>query len=155
MNVEDLMTKNVVTCFRTDCLATAAQKMWDGDCGALPVVDDDGALVGMVTDRDICMAAWTRGALLAEITVEQAMASDVFSIAPDQDTGFAELLMAEKQIRRIPVVDKSHNPIGILSMNDLAREAARPASELMDGPARVVHTMASICRPRRRVARAA
>lgn len=155
MNVEELMTRRVVTCQANETLALAAQKMWDADCGVLPVVGGDGRLVGILTDRDICMSAWSQGRLLTEIPAEQAMSKEVFSVNPDQDVSLAELLMAEKQIRRIPVVDADGKPIGILSMNDLAREAARPGSKLKDGIARAIHTLAAICQPRKRAQRAA
>jgi CBS domain-containing protein len=155
MNVEELMTKNVVTCQPSDSLAVAAQRMWDGDCGSLPIVDGDGKLVGIVTDRDICMSGWTRGQLLTNIPVEKAMSKEVFSVKPDQEIGLAEVLMTEKQVRRIPVVDAGNKPVGILSMNDLAREAARPSSKLKDGISRVVRSLAAVCQPRKRTQRAA
>ncbi|HUJ58633.1 MAG TPA: CBS domain-containing protein [Kofleriaceae bacterium] len=150
MDVADVMTKPIVTCHPQDSLDLAAHRMWDADCGALPVTDADGALIGILTDRDICMSAWSRGRPLADIRVEDAMARQVYTVKPDQEIGVAELLMAEHQIRRVPVVDASHRPIGLVSMNDLAREAARPGSKLKDGVTRALHTLAAICTPRRR-----
>jgi CBS domain-containing protein len=60
MSVKDLMTKNVKTCRPSDLLNAAARIMWEEDCGCVPVVGDDNQLVGMLTDRDICMATYTR-----------------------------------------------------------------------------------------------
>lgn len=150
MKVEELMTKPVVTILVQESLGVAAQKMWDNDCGVLPVVGDDGRLVGILTDRDICMSAWSQGRQVNAIRAEEAMAKQVFSVRSDQEIGVAEMMMAEHQVRRVPVVDANEKPIGILSMNDLAREAARSGSRIKDGVARAVRTLAAICQPRKR-----
>ena len=155
MNVEELMTKPAVTIQAHEPLAVAAQKMWDNDCGVLPVVGGDGRLVGILTDRDVCMSAWTKGQLLTNIRVEDAMSKQVFSMKPDQEIGLAEVLMTEHQVRRIPIVDANEKPVGVVSMNDLAREAARPGSKVKDGIARAIHTLAAICQPRKRAQKAA
>ena len=61
MRVRDLMTSDVKTCRPETNLAEAVKEMWEGDCGALPVVGDDGRVAGIITDRDICIAVATRG----------------------------------------------------------------------------------------------
>lgn len=155
MKVEELMTKAPTTISNYETLDIAAKKLWDSDCGVLPVVGGDGRLVGILTDRDICMSAWSRGQLLATIHTDEAMSKQVFSVKPDQEIEFAEQLMADKQVRRIPVVDAEDKPIGILSMNDVAREAARTGSKLKDGITRAVQTIAAICQPRKRAQKAA
>lgn len=93
--------------------------------------------------------------MLCAIHVEEAMAKQVFTVKPDQDVDTAEKLMAEKQVRRLPVVDANDKPIGILSMNDIAREAARTGSKLKEGITRAIQTVAAICQPRKREQRAA
>jgi CBS domain-containing protein len=155
MKVEELMTKSPTTVSNDDTLDVAAQKLWDRDCGVLPVVAGDGRLIGILTDRDICMSAWSKGHLLSAIHVEEAMAKQVFTAKPDQDVDTAEKLMAEKQVRRLPVVDANDKPIGVLSMNDIAREAARTGSKLKEGITRAIQTLAAICQPRKREQRAA
>lgn len=155
MNVEELMSKPAMTCRLDETLDTAAKKMWDVDCGVLPIVDGDGRLVGILTDRDICMSAWSRGRLLNAIRIEEAMSKQVFSVTPDQEVSVAELLMAENRIRRIPVIDKNGKPVGVVSMNDLAREAVRSKSRLKDGIVQAIHTLAAICQPRKREPKAA
>jgi Mg/Co/Ni transporter MgtE len=72
-NVRDLMTTAVRSCTTGDNLQRAAQIMWESDCGVVPVVDRDGRLVGMITDRDICMAAYTQGKPLSHIGVFYAI----------------------------------------------------------------------------------
>ena len=83
MNVSELMTHAPAVCTTSDHLTRAAQIMWERDCGAVPVIDDAGKLAGIVTDRDICMAAYTQGRALHEIPVANAMSKSVFTIGPD------------------------------------------------------------------------
>jgi len=149
MKIQELMTKPVTTCLQGETLNIAAQKMWDHDCGVLPVVGDDGKLVGVLTDRDICMSAWSHGRALDAIGVYEAMAKEVFSVKADDELERAEDLMAEKQVRRLPVVDAEDRPIGVISSNDLTREAARPGTRIKDQVARVLKTLAAIYRPRK------
>jgi len=149
MKIEEIMTRSVATCRTQDTLSTASQKMWDHDCGVLPIVGDDGRLVGIITDRDVCMAAWSKGQRLDAIRIEEAMAKQVFCATPDQDLDAAETLMAEKQVRRIPIVDADNKPIGILSMNDIAREV-KPPHGSGNGMSRAMRTLAAICLPRPR-----
>ncbi|HSD86596.1 MAG TPA: CBS domain-containing protein [Kofleriaceae bacterium] len=144
------MTRPVVTIFAHEPLNVAAQKMWDNDCGVLPVVGNDGRLVGILTDRDICMSAWSQGRPLDAIRTEEAMSKQVFSVKPDQEISRAEAVMAENQVRRVPVIDSSEKPVGILSMNDFAREAARSGTRIKDGVARALKALAAVCQPRKR-----
>jgi len=148
MKARDLMTHPAITCHVNDPLNMAAHRMWDQDCGALPVVNDDGKVTGMITDRDICMAAYTQGRPLDAMLVNSAMATHVVSVSPDQTILDVEQLMATHQIRRIPVVDAEGKPLGIISIDDLAKEAARPESRIKQGMAKVTNTLAAICRPR-------
>jgi CBS domain-containing protein len=148
MHVEQLMSSPVMTCHPQDTLNHAAQLMWEHGCGAIPVVDDAGALVGIITDRDICMAAYTQGGPLESIQVASAMARNVFTARSTDDIGRAETIMAEHQIRRLPVVDGQNQPIGILSLSDVARAAAQPAPGMKNGVAAVARTLAAIGQPR-------
>ena len=145
MKVEDLMTKPVATCHVNDTLNLAAMRMWDHDCGALPVVNDDGRVTGMITDRDICMAAYTQGRALDELLVNSAMASHVIAAHPDQTIGKAEQMMAHFQLRRLPVIDADGRPIGIISINDLAIASVKPEIEALYGTQKIAHTLAAIC----------
>jgi CBS domain-containing protein len=152
MRVESIMSRDVVCCRRADNLAEAAQAMWNHDIGCVPVIDEQGHVVGIVTDRDVAMAAYTRGQPLAAIPVTVAMASHVFTCSPGDEVGAVEKTMAASQVRRVPVVDESGHPVGMVSVNDLARAAARtltiPAPE-------VASTLAAICAPRAPVVPAA
>lgn len=149
MKVQELMSKPATTCLRNEALSSAAQKMWDQDCGALPVVDDAGRLVGMITDRDICMSAWSHGRTLDAIQVDEAMAKQVFSVKAEEDIERTEALMADKQIHRLPVTDAGGKPIGMIAMTDILREAARPGTRIKDQVTRVLQTLAEIVKPRK------
>mgnify|MGYP000146106926 FL=1 len=153
MLTRHIMSQPVAVCQLSDSLDQAARLMWEDDCGAVPVVDSAGRAVAMLTDRDICMAAYTQGRPLGQISVSTAMSKDLRACLPDDTLEQAEQLMMEYQLRRIPVLDDDGHPVGILSLNDLARAAnhqhpAAPAG--LDGVSLVTatRTMAAVCAPR-------
>jgi CBS domain-containing protein len=153
MKSAQMMTRNVKTCRATDMLDVAARLMWDFDIGVVPVVDDSGQVIAMVTDRDACMAVLTQGRPLSSVPVKVAMTKHVVTCRPEDSDVTVAKLMAQHKVRRIPVVDDAMRPIGIISLNDLAIAMARsrePAS------AEVAGTLAAICehRPRGRIASA-
>jgi CBS domain-containing protein len=148
MYAQDLMTKQVVTCRPDDTLAVAAQRMWEADCGVVPIVTRDGVLVGIVTDRDICMATWFRGRPLDSIGVGEAMSRQVVYAQPGQTVDVVARLMADMKVRRIPVVDAREALLGIVSISDIAREASRHGTKLHRTDVRPIDTLAAICQPR-------
>ena len=75
--MSELMTRDVASCEMEHPLACSAKIMWERDCGCVPVVDDDNRVVGMLTDRDICMAALTRGRMLVDLPVHAAACRSV------------------------------------------------------------------------------
>jgi CBS domain-containing protein len=125
MKVEQIMNRNVKVCHPHDSLNRAAQIMWEEPCGAVPIVDDHSKPVGFLTDRDICMAAYTQGKPLAELTVEAAMARKAICCSQEDELASAAELMREHRTRRLPVVDREGTLVGLLSLDDLACEAAR------------------------------
>jgi CBS domain-containing protein len=131
-SVRRLMSVNVRSCKPGDALNRAAQSMWEGDCGCLPVVDDDGRVLGLVTDRDICMASYTQGKSLAELSVEGSMSKQVHGCGPDESVGEALALMGEHRLRRLPVQDASGKLLGMLSLADVARWASTVQSPVID-----------------------
>jgi CBS domain-containing protein len=149
MNASDLMTQGVKTCRAGDSLERAAQIMWEHDCGVVPVVDGDERLVGMVTDRDACMAAYTRGHSLPQIPVSDVMARELHSVRDTDSPQSALELMRRARVRRAPVVDGEGRLRGILSMADLARHAYGSLGQRSDDLGRdgIVRTMAAICEP--------
>jgi len=146
MHANDLMSYPAITCSASGPLSVAARLMWENDCGVLPVIDDSGRLVGMITDRDICMAAFTQGATLDAIETRTAMAPNVLACRPDDPVESVERLMKDGQVRRIPVIDDDHRPVGVVSLNDLARHAAGEGRTQVNRE--VVSTLATISEPR-------
>lgn len=144
MNVSQLMTKSMHTCNTTDTLERAAQLMWDHDIGCLPIVDERGQVAGLITDRDICMAAYTRGSGLQNVPVTVAMSRGVVSCKPSTDVREAEAEMQRSQIRRLPVIDEASRPVGMISLNDIARAAQLGQVS----PTEVISTLASVAEPR-------
>ena len=145
MRVAEMMTRDVRTCFPTDSLNRAAQIMWEGDCGCVPVVDVQGTVVGIVTDRDVCMAAYTQGRRLAEMTVESAASKNVVTVGEGDSLHRAECLMHDAQVRRLPVLDSQGRLVGLLSISDFARRVR----ELGDGiPSHIVGALAGISQRR-------
>jgi CBS domain-containing protein len=128
MKIEQLMTRTVRACRHDDPLTAAARIMWEADCGCVPVLAaGNGAerVVGMITDRDICMAAYTQGRPLSQIPVSSAMADGVFSCRTSDSLATALRVMETNQVRRLPVLDAADHLIGMIAFADLAREAKR------------------------------
>jgi CBS domain-containing protein len=123
MKVEELMTRDVRTCGPDDNLTVPARLMWEGDCGCVPVVDREGRMMGMITDRDVCMAAYTRGERLEDMSVASVMSRDVRTCRRGDPLLVAQDTMRTAQVRRLPVIDTDERLVGVLSLNDLAREA--------------------------------
>lgn len=146
MQIKDVMSHPVVSVPSDATLDQAARLMWEFDCGFVPVIGDDGRLVGAVTDRDICMAAYTQGRPLYEIPVDTAMAKTVVAVHSEELIEQAEYLMRESQVRRLPVLDGESRPVGVIAMNDLARLASRAHKSAVNRE--LVGTLAAICRPR-------
>lgn len=150
MRVEQLMTKEVFTCNPRDSLERAAGIFWEHDCGCAPVVDDVGKVVGIVTDRDACMAAYTQGKALREISVSTAMTRGVACVRPDDDIATAEKTIASAQVRRLPVLDREGRLAGIITVNDLANaavaERGRKTRSISD--AQVGEMVAAVCQHR-------
>jgi CBS domain-containing protein len=125
MNVKEIMTKNPTTCLPTAKLDEVAKLMVEYSCGEIPVVKskDNPELVGVVTDRDICCRAVAAGKNPATVSASEVMSSPVFTVTADQDLAKSCKTFSDKEVRRLPVVDKKNHVIGILSLADLAEKA--------------------------------
>jgi CBS domain-containing protein len=152
VKVADLMTREVHACTIHDALNAAARIMWDHDCGCAPVVDAHGRLVGIVTDRDICMAAYTQGIPLTAIPVERVMSPRVVSCARGDDLETAHRLMRTHEIHRIPVADSRGRLVGILSLSDVVNYSSGDSAALA---VEIAATLAAIRRRRKPAALAA
>lgn len=139
MRVSDLMTMGVKSCRGEDTLHRAAQIMWENDCGCVPVADSGGFMTGIITDRDIAMAAYLQGKPLDAMRVDSVAAKAVFAVRESDSVEAAEEIMRQKQVRRIPVLDREGRMKGLISLGDIARH--QPSGD------DVAKTMAAICQP--------
>jgi CBS domain-containing protein len=153
VKVKDIMTTNVRKCFMSDSLATAAQLMWDHDCGCVPVLNEHAQLVGMLTDRDICMAAFFQGVPISGVKVSAVMSRQLFDCTSDDDLSVAERIMRDKKVRRLPVLNEEGRLVGLLSLSDIARgadeEYARGAANRYVTDAEVARLAADVSKRRR------
>ena len=149
MTIEPIMSREVHRCRPDDTLNYAAVQLWERDCGSLPVCagDAESQVIGMLTDRDICMAALFQGKPLHELKVADAMSRDIRVAKIDDRLEDVELLMRELKIRRVPVTDESGRLVGIVSLADFARAARGRAGIVSERD--VGHTLAAICDPGR------
>ena len=104
MNVQDVMTSDVQCCSPDTNLAVAAHMMWDSDRGALPVLNVQGQVIGMITDRDICMATAIKNKPPSEITVRETNSGKAHTCEVSDDVHTVMDIMKRGRIRRLPVV---------------------------------------------------
>lgn len=123
--INDIMTRNVATVELDATLQTAAQRMRDLNIGALPVTDE-GALVGMVTDRDITIRAVADGLNVRDTPVSDAMTAEVQSCSPSDTVDAVLEQMGDAQLRRLAVLDRDHRIVGIVALADLATKQNAP-----------------------------
>jgi CBS domain-containing protein len=119
MNISQVMTPEVKIISPTDSLQRAALLMRENDFGLLPVEEDD-RLIGMLTDRDITIRAVAEGLSPVETEVQEVMTTEVEFIFDDYPVEEAARYMSELQVRRLPVVDRDHRLVGIVSLGDVA-----------------------------------
>lgn len=123
----------------------AAMQMWDGDLGALPVLANGGTVVGMITDRDICMATATKHRDPATIPVEEVITGQVYGCSPDTEIHEALKIMQQRQVRRLPVINADDGKLaGILSLNDIALKAQADGKAELSAQD-VENTLKAIC----------
>ena len=147
MKVKEIMTPNAKAIWLTESLADAAQLMWENDCGVLPIIKDGRKVIGMITDRDICMAVAMRDSNPSSVSVEEVMTGQVYSLDPEDEVDYALEVMQEHKIRRLPVVNAEGELEGILSLNDVVLNAKTSDGALGSsiGYGDVVKTYQAIC----------
>jgi CBS domain-containing protein len=124
MNISELMPKDVVTCKTTDSLNRVAQLMWERRCGCMPVLDDAERVVGVLTDRDLCMAAYTQGKRLDDMLATAVMSRPVRTCLPSTNVEEVEDIMMAHGVRRVVVVESNGRLSGLVSLEDIARSGA-------------------------------
>jgi CBS domain-containing protein len=119
MKVREIMTEPLLTCGPATSLAVAARLMGEANYGTLPVVDAHGRLVGIITDRDICLAVARTNRNALNVAVHEVMTQKVWSALVDDDVHAALATMKDARVRRVPVRDESGRLKGMLSIEDL------------------------------------
>jgi CBS domain-containing protein len=119
MKVREIMTAPAVTCTEMTSLNVAAHLMEEADYGTLPVVDTHGQLVGIITDRDICLALSHTNRNAMNTAVHEVMTTKVVSALLDDDLRSALTTMTRARVRRLPVRDAAGRLHGILSVEDV------------------------------------
>ena len=121
MKISECMSKDV--CFvKPDCnIYDAARIMCENHIGCIPVCDEQKSVVGIITDRDILLRVVACNKETKTTPVSEIMTTNVYTCNPEKEITEAQNLMAQNQIRRIPVVDNAKKIVGILTMGDLAK----------------------------------
>jgi len=146
--VGNIMTRGVASCSGNDSLHRAAQIMWDRDCGAVPVVDAEGRAVGLVTDRDLCMAAYTRGRPLSAISVSSMLAGRLHTCSARTSIDEAMARMSHHRVRRLVVIDPNNQRlVGMLALADVARHLTALGPTHRQAPARLAALLAALSQP--------
>lgn len=118
LNLRDIMTTQVRTCAPNASITEAARIMRDTDCGCVPIVEGQ-QLAGILTDRDIVLRAVAQGKDINACTCSECMTKNPITAQPDMDAHAAADLMAQRQIRRLPVVENGRL-CGIVALGDMA-----------------------------------
>lgn len=135
IQIDDLMTRNPTTTTPDSTLESAARRMWTENRAFLPVVDSAGHVVGVLTDRDVSMCAYTQGRRLAELQVSTAMAKNVICARSGDHPSVVEELMLANRIHRIPIIDEEGVLAGVVSLPKLsAANRPQPEREAAPGP---------------------
>ena len=123
MKVREVMTDGLTFCSPNTDLATVASLMWDNDRGVVPALDDSGKVVGMITDRDICIAVATKRRLASDISVSEAMSRVVYACQPDDNVKDALRIMQHCNVMRLPVINDKGTLQGVLSIYNIVLQA--------------------------------
>ena len=125
MTVKEVMNTAVATCVPESGLNSVIKTMREHDCGFVPVVDSHGIVVGVITDRDVCLAGATKRRPLARVSVKETMSHPVFSCFADENVKTVLVTMSKHRVRRLPVLSKSGHLEGVLSIDDILRVPGR------------------------------
>lgn len=120
MRVRDMMTSAPRSCQPEDPVERALEHMDAAECGAVPVVDGENRVIGIVTDRDILFGARANGGSLGGLTVERCMTPDPVTVLQDEKPKAVVKKMGKTRVRRVPVVDVDGKLVGIVAQADVA-----------------------------------
>ena len=154
MKVSEVMTRDVATCRVEATLEAAAELFWKRDCGSIPVIDSNGRLAGIVTDRDVCLGAFFSGRPLRDVPLTDTMIPTVWTCRADDELAVALRAMKEYRVRRLPVVDGDGRVLGMIGLADLTAAVLRgTAVERRFGTDDLVDVLAAVTSPTGRTVR--
>lgn len=130
MKVRDIMAITPASCNMNTSVAAAVEILWVRNCGILPVVNAGQRVVGVVTDRDLCIALGTRNRLPGEITVGEVASGNVFSCTPNDDVHTALAIMGQGKVRRLPVISAEGTLEGLVSLDDVVLHSGPGKGEI-------------------------
>ena len=151
MRAADLMTRDPACVTPSDSARDAARRMEERDCGLIPVVDDlqRRRVLGVVTDRDLAIRVLAQGRS-PDATVGEVMTGAPDCVTPDADVEQVERVMADRQVRRVVVIDDTGRCVGVIAQADLARASREAPSEISEFE--VARTIERISEPEASVA---
>ena len=135
------MTADAGFCSKDETLSKAVEIMWQRDCGAVPVIDGEMKVTGMITDRDISVAAGSRNQKLSEIKIGEVVGNKVFTCFETDDAEDALKKMRRARVKRLPVVGENGALVGIISVTDVLLKAPKLKKK-------VFSTLKAIVKPR-------
>lgn len=125
MKVEKIMKLDIGCCRPNDDLMKAAEIMRQKDCGVVPVIDEENKIVGMITDRDVCFAALNNSGKISQISVSDLGGAKIVTCTANDKVEDALKKMRKYQLKRLPVVGKNGELVGILSVSDVLLNARK------------------------------
>jgi CBS-domain-containing membrane protein len=143
-----MMTQEVKFCGPDTNLAAATEILWQNNCGSLPVVDSDGKLLGVITDRDMCIALGTRDCRASELAVRDAATRPAFTCGANDDIHTALKTLRQHQIRRMPVIGPNGKLVGILCLDEIVLHVQKTEGKTGISYEDVVNTLKAICEHR-------
>jgi CBS domain-containing protein len=145
MLVNEIMRTPAAICTTNDSVTLAARIMREHKCGFVPVVDSRGAVVGAVTDRDVCLIVGDKYRIMPHVSVQEAMSRPVFSCHADENVKATLATMAKHHVRRLPVLDDYGHLQGVLSIDDVVHAPRRRGAPTADD---IVDALKGISSPR-------
>ncbi len=125
MLVKQAMSGAIFICHHSDRLDQVAKRMWEGEFQVALVVDEAGRFTSLVTDHDICMAAFNQGKGLEELRVCEAVSQrQTAACHPEDPVDEARRLMLSQKLRKLPVIDHEGMPVGLISLSPLNQRSA-------------------------------
>lgn len=122
MRISEIMTRDIVALSPSATLQEAARRMREADTGFIPV-QEDGKIIGTVTDRDICVRAVAEDRSASSTNLGEVLSKTTVCCYDDEDEDEVARTMAEHKVRRLPVLDRQNNLVGAVSIGDLASRA--------------------------------